>query len=388
MTISSTTRYSQANGNGVTLTFPFAFKVFQTTDLVVYSTVIATGVDTLLTLNTDYTVSLNADQNYNPGGNIVFYVAPASTVKLTISSAVPNLQPTDLSNQGGFYPDVINDSFDRSTIQIQQVSNLNARGLVTPISDGVSTNLTLPSIANRANKYLAFDASGVPMGATGTNTPGVSFPGNVELTANNGGSNVARDLVFYDNTTERMRLLGATGRLGIGTASPSAALDVVGSANVSGTVTAATLSVTNALVSAAMASGSVLQVVSASTTTTYTLTTSYGATSLAVTITPKRSTSTIYLIASASFYNATSGAVIDAKFVRTAGTLDVGEHLGILTQTGTTPSVKANVMMLASDAPATTSATTYTLHAKTSATVCEFSRSSSRSTMFAIEVAT
>jgi len=268
MTISSTTRYSQANGNGVTLTFPFAFKVFQTSDLVVYSTVIATGVDTLLTLNTDYTVSLNADQNYNPGGNIVFSVAPPSTVKLTISSAVPNLQPTDLSNQGGFYPDVINDSFDRSTIQIQQVSNLNARGLLTPISDGVSTNLTLPSIANRANKYLAFDASGVPMGATGTNTPGVSFPGNVELTANNGGSNVARDLVFYDNATERMRMVGATGRLGIGTASPSAALDVVGSATVSGTVTAANLNVTGALAAALSCGGFALTNLGAPTTTT------------------------------------------------------------------------------------------------------------------------
>jgi hypothetical protein len=371
MTISNVNRFVQAGGNGVTVVFPFNFKVFQSTDVAVVTMVTSTGVQTTPVLGVDYTVTISGDQNYSAGGNVTFTIAPLTGVRITISSLVPNLQPTDLSNQGGFYPDVINDSFDRSTIQIQQVGDIAARSLSVAQSEQGVTSLALPPIAVRANKYLAFDGGGTPMAATGTNTPGISYAGNVELTANNAGSNVARDVVFYDNLTERMRLTGATGAL-----------------NVTGAATVNSLSVTTwpvALVSAAMASGSVLQVVSANTTTLQNITTAYVATPLTVTITPKRNTSTIYLIASVSLYNASTGSVIDAKFMRFAST-DVSEHLGILTQAGAT-NVKANVMMLGSDAPTSTSATSYTLYVKTSIVTYEFNRASSRSTLFAIEVA-
>jgi hypothetical protein len=382
MTISNVNRFVQAGGNGVTVVFPFNFKVFQSTDVAVVTMVTSTGVQTTPVLGVDYTVTISGDQNYSAGGNVTFTTAPLTGVRITISSLVPNLQPTDLSNQGGFYPDVINDSFDRSTIQIQQVGDIAARSLSVAQSEQGVTSLALPPIAVRANKYLAFDGGGTPMAATGTNTPGISYAGNVELTANNAGSNVARDVVFYDNLTERMRLTGATGALNVTGALTVASLGVSGAATVN------SLSVTTwpvALVSAAMASGSVLQVVSANTTTFQNITTAYVATPLTVTITPKRNTSTIYLIASVSLYNASTGSVIDAKFMRFA-LADVSEHLGILTQAGAT-NVKANVMMLGSDAPTSTSATSYTLHLKTSIVTCEFNRASSRSTLFAIEVA-
>jgi hypothetical protein len=382
MTISNVNRFVQAGGNGVTVVFPFNFKVFQSTDVAVVTMVTSTGVQTTPVLGVDYTVTISGDQNYSAGGNVTFTIAPLTGVRITISSLVPNLQPTDLSNQGGFYPDVINDSFDRSTIQIQQVGDIASRSLSVAQSEQGVTSLALPPIAVRANKYLAFDGGGTPMAATGTNTPGISYAGNVELTANNAGSNVARDVVFYDNLTERMRLTGATGALNVTGALTVASLGVSGAATVN------SLSVTTwpvALVSAAMASGSVLQVVSASTTTFQNITTSYVATPLTVTITPKRNTSTIYLIASVSLYNASTGAIIDTKFMRFAST-DVSEHVGILTQAGAT-NVKANVMMLGSDAPTSTSATSYTLYVKTSIVTCEFNRASSRSTLFAIEVA-
>ena len=73
-----------------------------------------------------------------------------------------NFQPTDLSNQGGFYPDVINDSFDRACIQIQQLHTDTQRAITYPISDGVTTNLEIPSVVTRANKYFVFDGSGNP----------------------------------------------------------------------------------------------------------------------------------------------------------------------------------------------------------------------------------
>jgi hypothetical protein len=46
---------------------------------------------------------------------------PANGLLLTITSDMPNLQQLDLTNQGGFYPNVINAALDGLTIMIQQL---------------------------------------------------------------------------------------------------------------------------------------------------------------------------------------------------------------------------------------------------------------------------
>jgi len=229
MTISSTTRTAGPfTGTGLVSTFSFSFKVFQASDLLVVRQTISTGDQTTLTLTTDYTVSLNVDQDANPGGSITLVAgALAATYTLVITSSIANLQPTILTNQGGFYPEVINDSLDRATIQIQQVAVKTGREVSAPLIDG-TIDMTLPSAANRASKFLYFGASGQPMAAAGTNTGNNTSPGNLTLTSNNAGSNTARDVIFYDNTTETMRILGsgATSKVGIGTANPTAKLNV------------------------------------------------------------------------------------------------------------------------------------------------------------------
>lgn len=219
-------------GNGTVSTFSFAFKVFQASDLFVARQTTSTGAQTTLALTTDYTVSLNVDQDNTPGGTITLVAgALAIGYTLVITSSIVNLQPTSLTNQGGFYPEVINDSLDRATIQIQQVASSVSRSLVAPVSDGDAINLSLPSAVNRANKYLSFDSSGRPVAALGTDVPYITSPGNLTLTANNGGTNVSRDVIFYDNTTETMRILGsgATSKVGIGIGNPTTKLHVSGS---------------------------------------------------------------------------------------------------------------------------------------------------------------
>jgi hypothetical protein len=164
MTISSTVRVAGPFiGNGTASVFPFAFKVFTATDLDVIRLASSTGVETTLVLNSDYSVTLNGDQNSNPGGSITLLAgALASGFTLTITSDIANLQPTDLTNQGGFYPEVITDSLDRATIQIQQISDIGDRTLKIPISDGTGLNMELPTAAARANAFLSFDANGEP----------------------------------------------------------------------------------------------------------------------------------------------------------------------------------------------------------------------------------
>jgi len=143
--------------------------VFAAADLNVVRLNTSTGVETSLVLGSDYTVALNGNQNTNPGGTVNLTVAASATSTVTITSDIANLQPTDLTNQGGFYPEVITDSLDRATIQIQQMSEDVGRSLKGPISDG-NLNMELPTAAVRASKYLAFDANGVPIPSAGSGT--------------------------------------------------------------------------------------------------------------------------------------------------------------------------------------------------------------------------
>jgi hypothetical protein len=144
MTISSETRRAGPYaGNGSTTAFAFAFKVFTTAEVQVTRT--ASGVDTVLTLTTHYTVTLNANQNLNPGGTVTMLTAPAVGQSITITSNVLNLQPTAVANLGAFYPEVVNDSLDRATIQIQQLDERLDRALVVPVSSsGLNTQLPVP----------------------------------------------------------------------------------------------------------------------------------------------------------------------------------------------------------------------------------------------------
>jgi hypothetical protein len=167
MTISSTVRIAGPFiGNGTASFFGFAFKVFNASDLQVIRVDTTTGIETTLGLNTDYAVGLNADQDSNPGGSIVLTsgsLVLAVGFNLIITSDMANLQPTDLTNQGGFYPEVITDALDRATIQIQQLDEGLTRSIKIPVTDGLGFDTELPAAAIRANTFLAFDATGEPI---------------------------------------------------------------------------------------------------------------------------------------------------------------------------------------------------------------------------------
>lgn len=134
MSISNTNRVAGPyTGNGVTVAFGFSFKVFQAADVQVIRTDTG-GVEYTMTLNVDYTISLNANQDSNPGGTVTMTSAPATGYLVTLTSTVANLQPTTLTNNGGFYPSVINDALDRLTILVQQLAQQVTRAAKIPIS--------------------------------------------------------------------------------------------------------------------------------------------------------------------------------------------------------------------------------------------------------------
>lgn len=135
MTISSTIRKAGPfPGNGSTVALPFTFKVFTAADVLAVKADTATGVETTLTLGTDYTVSVNTDQNTTPGGTLTLTSAHATGTTVTLTTRIENIQAMDLTNLGGFYPKVINDALDRTTIQIQQLAEQASRTVKLPIS--------------------------------------------------------------------------------------------------------------------------------------------------------------------------------------------------------------------------------------------------------------
>jgi len=188
MTISSTVRIAGPYiGSGAATVFPFAFKVFAAAEMQVAKLNTTSNVETILVLNTDYTVQLNGDQNGTPGGTITLPAVLASGYNLTITSDIANLQPTDLTNQGGFYPEVITDALDRATIQIQQ---LDQNTIKIPLSDGV-LDMTTPVVAERQGKYLAFDTFGLPVVSSGTGSDSALRTDLANATAVSAGSRLS-----------------------------------------------------------------------------------------------------------------------------------------------------------------------------------------------------
>ena len=168
MTINSTTRKtSNLVGNGNTHTYPFAFKVFADSEIVVKKLEVSTSIETTLTLgaSNDYIVTLNSDQNGNPGGSITLKSGGnnqnlANGFQIVITSAVQSLQGTDLTNQGGFYPEVINDALDKSAILHQQQQDELDRSIKFSLTNTIGSLEITESATARANKVMAFDNAG------------------------------------------------------------------------------------------------------------------------------------------------------------------------------------------------------------------------------------
>jgi hypothetical protein len=147
-------------GTGLVSNFPFSFKVFASTDLKSVKAD-AAGGETVLVLNSDYTASLNADQDNNPGGSITLSAALPVGYTLIITTAVPETQGLQLTDLGGFYPTAINALHDKLVVLIQQAQEQIDRSLKFAATDAASGQLATAPV--RANKYLAFGPDGTPI---------------------------------------------------------------------------------------------------------------------------------------------------------------------------------------------------------------------------------
>lgn len=137
--------------------YPFAFKCFDEADLLV-AVDNGTGMTTLV-LNTDYTVTLNADQDTNPGGS-VFSDGAYSGYTVYIASNIEILQETDLRNATSFRAATVEEALDRVTLFCQQL-RLDLNRCLRHEATEEDALALLPAVkADRASKYLAYDSNG------------------------------------------------------------------------------------------------------------------------------------------------------------------------------------------------------------------------------------
>lgn len=156
MTVASTTNRITYTCDGATVDFPYTFRIFEDSDLVVTLREIATGTETVLTLTTHYTVSGAGDM---AGGNVTTVATYSNAYTLTIRRVLDLLQALDYIVGGAFPAEDHEQGLDRLTMICQQLNETLGRAIKFTAASGYS-DIDLPD--PEADKMLGWNA-----GATG-----------------------------------------------------------------------------------------------------------------------------------------------------------------------------------------------------------------------------
>ena len=202
--INPVTRRVQFTGNTGTGPFAFTFNALQQTDIAVFKN------NTLLTLTTNYSVSLNA----NGTGSVSLGVALISSDVLTIIGGRELSRTTDFVTAGDLLASSLNEQLDSNVIMAQQLDEKIERGLFLNAGD-VYTNLELPVKDARKGTVLGFNAtSGDP--EAGPNITAVQSLANVTTSINILGTTAAVEDMSILGTAaivEDMSILGTSGNV-------------------------------------------------------------------------------------------------------------------------------------------------------------------------------
>ncbi|HFR4671257.1 TPA: phage tail fiber protein, partial [Klebsiella pneumoniae] len=116
MTVSTQVSRNEYTGNGATTQYDFTFRILDKSHLLVQTLDTSENIVTL-TLGTDYTVT--GVNRYN-GGKVVLTSALPAGYKISIERSTPVTQEASIRNQGGFFPEIHEDAFDKLTMLVQQ----------------------------------------------------------------------------------------------------------------------------------------------------------------------------------------------------------------------------------------------------------------------------
>ncbi|MEI8127978.1 MAG: hypothetical protein WCG95_00040 [bacterium] len=241
--MSNTVNYTPSthDGNGITVDFPFDFKAFSASDLIVTIEDTTTGNQTTLNLNANYTVVFNS----KTGGSVHIPIAPLTGFKVIISRKVKTTQTSDYKTSPGFDAKEIEKSFDKCAAMSQDLAYDLQRALKVKVGSSV-LDLTLPEPdAGKAVKWKA-DLTGLE------------------------NSDVDIDEAIIDIAASAASALASQNA-----ATSAAASSATSAANAQSSVTSATAQAAAAAVSAAEAANSAQQVLVSNITFTATIGTTW-----------------------------------------------------------------------------------------------------------------
>jgi len=160
MAFSNQTNRTSATGSGsIGQEIPFSFPIANTSDLVCYSRVTATGVEATLVETTNYTVAITGDT----GGTVTTVTAIAATSQVHVVRATPKTQTLDLEHGGTFSAENNEEAFDKQTRIAIDAHGKADRCLSFPETDPTSSIGDIPNSVDRKGYLLGFDSvTGVP----------------------------------------------------------------------------------------------------------------------------------------------------------------------------------------------------------------------------------
>jgi len=144
-TVTVQTTRNVYTGTGTVGPFPYQFKIWTATDLEVIKTLVSTGAETVLTLNTHYTVS---GVGVAAGGNVTLTSVLPSGYTLTIRRKMPLTQSQNYVSGQAFPAAASNNVLDKLQHQIQQVNEKADRAVQLPRNTALATPYLIPSPGN------------------------------------------------------------------------------------------------------------------------------------------------------------------------------------------------------------------------------------------------
>jgi hypothetical protein len=166
VTISSIVSKNVYQADGSSVTYPYTFKIFQNSELLIQEKDNDTGAVT--TISSGFSIT---GAGSNTGGNVVFDSPPLATKQIIFTRDIALLQSTDLNEYDPFPSQTIENNLDRLIMIAQQLKELQARCIQL---DAASTlNAVLGDPADNAGLLIKVNSDGT--GFEYGTVPGLSY---------------------------------------------------------------------------------------------------------------------------------------------------------------------------------------------------------------------
>ena len=157
MTVPTSSTRGTVAGNGVTTLFNLNFDLpLRHVPNMVLTHVTAAGVENDLVNNVDYTINDSADQFVFPLGGSS-YPTLATGEKVVFRLVPPNTQGIDLANQGGLYPEVIEQALDDAAYRDQNMQEQLDRAVKAPVGSTIDPAVLIQTLVE--SSAAAVDAA-------------------------------------------------------------------------------------------------------------------------------------------------------------------------------------------------------------------------------------